>query len=104
MPATLELTVCRLPDCFLGADARLTSDSSVAGAILADLTACTYAATSTLHLRLRLPADDSALHAVRWEMLREPETRQPVMLFERVCFVRTLDSADFTPVACKDIA
>jgi hypothetical protein len=100
MSATLELTVRRLHDGLLRADARLTSDSSAAGVILADLTARAYTTTG----RLRLPANASALHALRWEMLRDPETQQSIALHERMCFVRTLDSADFTPVACKDIA
>lgn len=137
MPTTLELTIRRLLDGTLSADARLTSAASAAPATLAAnvpvtldaaallaesgdptaygarlstqlfanihlrdawLKARAYAATDTLQLRLTLDASDTALHDVRWECLRDPETDQPIALYERVRLVRSLDSADLTPV------
>lgn len=137
MPATVELTIRRLPDTTLGADARLTSSVSAAATMLASnvsvtldetallteindpaaygrelsrqlfadqrlrdawLKACAATAADTLQLRLNLDAGDAALHTLHWETLRHPVTGQPVALQERVCFVRTLDSADLTPV------
>jgi len=73
----------------LFADARLRD---------AWLKARAYAATDTLQLRLNLDASDRALHDLRWECLRDPETDQPIALHERVRLVRALDSDDLTPV------
>jgi hypothetical protein len=60
-----------------------------------------YAATGDLQLRLSLDTTADDFHALRWETLRDPddpETDQPIALNERVRLVRTLDSADLTPV------
>ena len=62
------------------------------------LKARAFAATGDLQLRLNLDAGDAMLHAIRWETLRDPEHHQPIALHERVRLVRTLDSADLTPV------
>ncbi|MCG8348741.1 MAG: CHAT domain-containing protein, partial [Chloroflexales bacterium] len=62
------------------------------------LKARAYAATGSLQLRLYLNARADDLHALRWETLLDPETDQPITLHERVRFVRTLDSADLTPI------
>jgi len=138
MHTTIELTLRRLADGSLSVDARLTSDASVAPAMLvanvpvildeeallaaagddvtygsllssrlfadsrlreAWLRALTFAATGSLQLRLNLDVSDEALHALRWETLRDPESEQPIALQERVRLVRTLDSADLTSEA-----
>lgn len=137
MPATVELTIRRLPDGSRCADLRLTSTASVAAVTLAVsvpvtldkealltvsgdpetygvllgeqlfaeaslrdawLKARAYAAKEDLQLRLNLDIGDPTLHALHWETLRDPESRQPVALHERVRLVRALDSADLTPV------
>lgn len=62
------------------------------------LKARAYAAGGDLQLRLRLDARAGDLHAILWEILHDPQTSQPIALGERVRLVRTLDSADLTPV------
>lgn len=62
------------------------------------LKARAFAATGDLQLRLNLDAGDAALHDLHWERLRDPESDQPVALYERVRLVRSLDSSDLTPV------
>lgn len=62
------------------------------------LKARAYAAMDALQLRLHLDDRADTLHALRWETLQDPETRQPIALHERVRFVRSLDSADLTPI------
>lgn len=62
------------------------------------LKACAYAAKESFQFRLNLDASDEALHALRWETLCDPESGLPIALHERVRLVRTLDSADLTPV------
>ncbi|WP_129677474.1 CHAT domain-containing protein [Candidatus Chloroploca sp. Khr17] len=57
-----------------------------------------YAAKDTLQLRLHLDKSADHLHALRWETLRNPETDQPIGLHEQIRFVRSLDSADLTPI------
>lgn len=52
-----------------------------------------------LRLRLRLDAGAPALHALRWELLRDPEDDTPLALSERVLLSRYLESRDFTPLA-----
>lgn len=62
------------------------------------LKARAYTAADILQLRLNLDPSDESLHALRWETLHDPETKQPIALHERVRLVRTLDSSDLTPV------
>jgi CHAT domain len=62
------------------------------------LKARAYAASGVLQLRLRLDASADALQALRWELLRDPESDQPIALDERVRLVRDLASADLAPV------
>ena len=51
-----------------------------------------------LRLRLRLDASAPALHALRWELLSDPEDDVPLALSERVRLSRYLESADFSPL------
>ena len=62
------------------------------------LTARARAAGEALQLRLRLDARADALHALRWETLCDPASGQPIALHEQVRLVRSLDSANLTPV------
>ncbi|MEI8166243.1 MAG: CHAT domain-containing protein [Chloroflexales bacterium] len=57
-----------------------------------------HAARETLQLRLRLDARADELHALRWETLCDPASGQPIALHEQVRLVRSLDSANLTPV------
>lgn len=52
-----------------------------------------------LRLRVRLDAGAPDLHALRWELLRDPEDDTPLALSERVRLSRYLESRDFTPLA-----
>ncbi|WP_255604545.1 AAA-like domain-containing protein [Oscillochloris sp. ZM17-4] len=51
-----------------------------------------------LRLRLRLDISAPELHALRWELLRDPENDEPLALSERVRLSRYLESRDFTPL------
>ncbi|NTU79078.1 MAG: CHAT domain-containing protein [Chloroflexales bacterium] len=51
-----------------------------------------------LRLRLRLPAEAGALHALRWETLRDPLTDVPLACDARLRLVRYLDSPDTRPI------
>ncbi|MBX0330691.1 hypothetical protein K2Z83_23830, partial [Oscillochloris sp. ZM17-4] len=53
---------------------------------------------SVLRLRLRLDITAPELHALRWELLRDPENDEPLALSERVRLSRYLESRDFTPL------
>ena len=79
---------------------KLLSDQLFADRTLRDawIKARAFAATGDLQLRLRLDARADDVHALRWETLCDPETDQPIALYERVRLVRALDSADLTPV------
>ena len=62
------------------------------------------AATESGPLRLRLRIGPSApeLHAVRWELLRDPENREANLVTqERVIFSRFLDSRDYRTVEVR---
>jgi len=62
------------------------------------LKARAYAAIGDLQLRLRLDSRADDLHALRWETLRDPDSCQPIALYERVRLARALDTPDLTPV------
>ena len=62
------------------------------------LKARAYTATGALQLRLRFADSAADLHALHWELLRDPETDAPIALHERVRLIRDLDSADLTPI------
>jgi hypothetical protein len=56
-------------------------------------------AGGALAVRLRLDPADAALHALRWETLRDPVDNQPFALSQRVRLARTLDGgAGFAPL------
>ncbi len=62
------------------------------------------AATEGAPLRIRLRIGPSApeLHAVRWELLRDPESREANLVTqERVIFSRFLDSRDYRKVEVR---
>jgi hypothetical protein len=54
-------------------------------------------------LRLRLRVDRTApeLHGLRWELLRDPETRAPLATSERIVFSRFMASQDLRPVKLR---
>lgn len=52
-----------------------------------------------LRFRLRLEGNDPDLHAVRWELLRDPTTSRYLCQHPQFLFSRYLDSQDDTPVA-----
>lgn len=56
-----------------------------------------------LFLRLRLRVDPSApeLHALRWELLRDPETRAPLATSEKTPFSRFMASPDWRPIKLR---
>ena len=75
-----------------------------APALATAFAACRAAAQSqerTLRLRLVIAPDASDLHTIRWEMLRDPQTDQPLALSEQVVFTRALGSADWQPVTLR---
>jgi len=51
-----------------------------------------------LRLRVYIWPEDDALHAVRWESLRDPETDAPLCLGDGLIFSRYLTSIDWQPV------
>ncbi|KAB8333718.1 CHAT domain-containing protein, partial [Scytonema tolypothrichoides VB-61278] len=51
-----------------------------------------------LRLRIRLDATDPDLHALVWEMLRDPEDDTPLALNERIRLSRYLEGGDFSPL------
>ncbi|NTV61929.1 MAG: CHAT domain-containing protein [Oscillochloris sp.] len=59
-----------------------------------------------LRLRLRLDADDPALHVVRWELLRDPTSPNSPFLCTnaRMLFSRYLASPDATPIHRGDLS
>ncbi len=99
-PVTLDPEALRAMSHNPAAYGKLLSDQLFADQTLRDswLKARAFAAADDLQVRLRLDARADELHALRWETLRDPETDQPIALYERVRLVRTLDSADLTPV------
>ncbi|MCP4701763.1 MAG: SUMF1/EgtB/PvdO family nonheme iron enzyme [Gammaproteobacteria bacterium] len=56
--------------------------------------------SSGLYLRMRLfiGSDTPELHALRWELLHDPGSRQPLIGSEKVLFSRYIASADWRPV------
>ncbi|RHW23347.1 CHAT domain-containing protein [Nocardioides immobilis] len=55
---------------------------------------------ATLHLRLHIDAP-AALHSVRWECLRDPDTGTPIATRDDVLFSRYLSSTDWGLVATR---
>jgi len=55
------------------------------------------AADRPIHLRLNLDTP-SALHLVRWELLRDPKNEHPLVTTDRIRFSRYLSSPDFRMV------
>ena len=51
-----------------------------------------------LHLRLAIDAGTPELHALRWELLRDPEDATPVSLSSQIYFSRYLASSDWRAV------
>ncbi|WP_129630344.1 AAA-like domain-containing protein [Candidatus Oscillochloris fontis] len=51
-----------------------------------------------LRFRLRLDMSAPELHALAWELLRDPEQHAPLALSEQVRFSRYLESTDFSPL------
>ena len=62
--------------------------------------ACTAAEAASAVLRVRLFVGPTApdLHALRWELLRDPCIGKPLATRERVLFSRFLSSSDWRPV------
>ena len=57
---------------------------------------CSAAQGRPIHLRLNLGArPPSALHEVRWELLRDPQVDHSIATTDGILFSRYLDSADF---------
>ena len=54
-------------------------------------------------LRLRLLVGPSApeLNGLRWELLRDPETRAPLATSEKILFSRFMVSQDWRPVKLR---
>jgi hypothetical protein len=65
--------------------------------------ACTAAEAAGAVLRVRLFVGPTApdLHALRWELLRDPGTGRPLATRERVLFSRFLSSSDWRPVRLR---
>ena len=60
--------------------------------------AVAQALKSPLRLRLRLDPADGPLNALRWETLRHPVTGDPLLTSSQVWLMRSLGSADWSPV------
>ena len=56
---------------------------------------------SALRLRLLIGPTAAELHTLRWELLRDPETHQPLASSERVLFSRFMLSGDWRPVRLR---
>ncbi|NTU80604.1 MAG: CHAT domain-containing protein [Chloroflexales bacterium] len=54
-----------------------------------------------LHLRLAIEVGAPELHALRWELLRDPEDATPVSLSSQVFFSRYLASSDWRAVSSR---
>lgn len=65
------------------------------------LQAASCAAGETLHVRLRIDSNAQHLHALHWETLCYPRTREHIALRERVLFARLIDSATLVPVVLR---
>jgi hypothetical protein len=65
------------------------------------LKARAHAAGDSLQLRLRLDPRSDELHALRWETLCDPDDGNPLAMDERIRLIRTLDSADLTPISLR---
>ena len=59
--------------------------------------------SSGLFLRMRLLVGPSAqdLHAIRWELLRDPETKAPLATSEKILFSRFISSQDWRDVRLR---
>lgn len=56
---------------------------------------------ATLRLRLCIDSTAPELHSLRWETLRDPNTRDPMLTGERVVFSRLVSSRDLRPVQLR---
>ena len=84
--------------------ALLCADARVATA-LGKAIAAAQGAAAPLRLRLDLDERDPALHALRWEALRDPSAPgRPLLGSERVRLSRFLGSSDMEPVRLRDRA
>ncbi len=55
-------------------------------------------AKTTLRLRLRIDPGADDLHGLRWELLQDPVTGQPLCRSQRVLFVRFLDTSELSAI------
>ena len=51
-----------------------------------------------LRLRLRIDPGADELHALRWELLQNPETGRPLCRSQQVLFARYLDTSNLAPI------
>lgn len=68
----------------------------------AEAVAVTFSVGQNLRFRLRLDVGADALHALRWETIRDPTTGSPLAMNQRYLFSRYLDSPDFIPALPLD--
>ena len=78
----------------------LFADSALATAF-AECRATAQSHKMPLRLRLSIAPDAPELHAIRWETLRDPQTKQPLALSEQIILTRALGSADWQPVTLR---
>jgi len=69
--------------------------------VLAQAVALTETKNVSLRLRLLIDANAPDLHAVRWELLRNPLDGEPLCTSERILFTRYLSSQDWRAIAAK---
>jgi hypothetical protein len=63
--------------------------------------ATAWGVESALRVRIALEASATGLHALRWELLRDPLTKEPLTSGERVWFSRYLNSQDWNAVVLR---
>ncbi|MCP4654166.1 MAG: CHAT domain-containing protein [bacterium] len=79
---------------------RLFDDDNVRGLYLRAQTAV-EASGNFLRLRLLVAPSAAELHALRWELLRDPESKTPLATSEKTPFSRFMVSHDWRPVKLR---
>lgn len=104
-PAAINLDVLAESQLDLEAYSRLITDALFADETLRSyfLRVRTAAQDDSRPLRVRLMIDRSALelHALRWELLRDPETQVPLAIDRKVYLSRFLASQDWEPIQLR---